>query len=106
MARAKRIAFVRSSSVIGSISSMRIGRKVDVRAARAVRRRCHARAAIAAMPLTTRVANARLSASIQQIEKPLRATQVTLAIEFEQDGQKIQPSVLTFWVPALVEGSP
>jgi hypothetical protein len=56
--------------------------------------------------LTARVANAHLSASIQQIEEPLRATQVTLAIECEQDGQKIQPSVLTFWVPTSIEGNP
>jgi hypothetical protein len=56
--------------------------------------------------LAAQVASARLSAAIQKIEKPVPATQVTLAIECELDGQTVQPSVLTFWVPASVEGKP
>ncbi len=56
--------------------------------------------------LTEHVANARLTASIQKIEKPLPATQITLAIECERYGQTIQPSVLTFWVPSSAEKTP
>ena len=50
--------------------------------------------------------NARLAAAIQLIEEPVPATQVTLAIECERNGQTIQPSVVTFWVPASAEGNP
>lgn len=56
--------------------------------------------------LTDRVASAHLSAAIQQIEKPMPATQVTLAIECELEGQTVQPSVLTFWVPVSIKGNP
>jgi hypothetical protein len=56
--------------------------------------------------LTDRVASAHLAATIQQIEKPVPAKQVTLAIECELDGQTVQPSVVTFWVPVSTEGNP
>lgn len=48
----------------------------------------------------------RLTASIQKIEKPLPATQITLAIECNLHGQTIQPSIFTFWVPTSVEAKP
>ena len=51
--------------------------------------------------LTAHIANAHLSAAIQQIKKPVPAIQVTLAIEGELNEQTIQPSVLTFWVLSI-----
>ena len=48
--------------------------------------------------LTSLVENAHLTASIQDIEKPLPAKQITLAIECDLKGQTVQPSILTFWV--------
>ena len=51
--------------------------------------------------LTAHIANAHLSASIQKIERPQSATQITIAIEGELNEQTIQPSVLTFWVLSI-----
>ncbi len=49
--------------------------------------------------LRNQMTDAHLTATIQPIEAPRPATQVTLAIECNHKGQTIQPSVLTFWVP-------
>ena len=53
--------------------------------------------------LSSHVNNAHLIASIKNIEKPVPATQITLAIECELKGQTVQPSILTFWVPTMDE---
>jgi hypothetical protein len=53
--------------------------------------------------LSTQLAKAYLTASIQNIEKPMPAKQVTLAIECDLHGQIVQPSILTFWVPSSAE---
>lgn len=50
-------------------------------------------------PLSDRVVDAHWSSTIQPIEKPRPALQVTLALEFQRNGQTTQPSVVTFWVP-------
>ena len=49
--------------------------------------------------LTARANNVHLTAAIRNVEKPLPATQITLAIECDLNGQTVQPSILTFWVP-------
>jgi hypothetical protein len=49
--------------------------------------------------LATRANNVYLTAAIRRVEKPLPAMQVTLAIECDVNGQTVQPSNLTFWVP-------
>ncbi len=56
--------------------------------------------------LTNQATNPHLAASIQKIENPRPATQITLAIECELNGQTIQPSILTFWVPSTIEENP
>ena len=50
--------------------------------------------------LTEQVPSAKLSAKVSQVEKPVAATQVTLAVQCERGGQTIEPATLTFWVPA------
>ncbi len=58
---------------------------------------------IAQLPVSKAVAskleNARLNATVLRIDSPVVATQVTLGLRGELNGQAVQPAVLTFWVP-------
>ncbi len=47
---------------------------------------------------------AQFTASIVTIATPIRATQITLALECKVLGQPAQPAVLTFWVAAEGDG--
>ncbi len=49
--------------------------------------------------LTDRFTSAAFVARVTHVDQPIVAEQVTLAIAGELDGQKIEPAVLTFWVP-------
>lgn len=54
--------------------------------------------------LANRLDEAKFTANVVQLDAPLNATQVALALECNFGGQKAQPSVLTFWVVPESEG--
>jgi hypothetical protein len=49
-------------------------------------------------PLANGLADARFVAAVAEIDQPVRATQVTLALQCTLNSQLAQPAVLTFWV--------
>lgn len=50
--------------------------------------------------LTDTLSEVRWVSKVSQVEKPIPATRVTLAIECRYQGQIAKPQELTFWVPA------